>query len=95
MVVVNEWARSKQARLDYFRATLERWPSEWLDASMESSVHLRLTPDELNALNTELDGVTSRWHERAAGREGDVRYVDVEIQINALPLGDPPQTREV
>ena len=46
MIVVNEWARSKQARLEYFRSTFERWPTEWLDASIESSVHLRLTPDE-------------------------------------------------
>jgi DNA-binding transcriptional ArsR family regulator len=95
MIVVNEWARSKQARLDYFRATYESWPEEWLDASIEASVHLRLTADELKALNEELDAVTTRYHDRAAGRDGDDRYVDVEIQINSLPLGDPPAPREV
>ena len=58
-------------------------------------MHLRLTADELNALNEELDAVTSRYHKRAEGREGDDRYVDVEIQINSLPLGDPPAPREV
>jgi len=97
-LVVNEWNRNKQARLDHYRATFESWPTEWIDASMESSTHLRLTAAELQQLVDEVDVVLTRWHElsvervdgRLDGDPADGGYADVEVQVNALPLGDPP-----
>ena len=47
MLVLNEFLRGKLARIQAWRDHYDRWPREWLDASVESSGHLRVTAEEL------------------------------------------------
>lgn len=89
-VVLTEWNRSKQARTEYWRETYSAWPVVWSDASLESSTHLRLTLEEFQALTRELDEFSNRWHAVQSGRQPGTGYVDIELQANAFPVGDPP-----
>ena len=40
-LIVNEFSRAKQARIQEWRDNFERWPRAWSDGSVESSSHLR------------------------------------------------------
>jgi DNA-binding transcriptional ArsR family regulator len=88
-LVVNEFSRAKQARIQHWRESYERWPSEWADNSYESSNHLRLTAAEFAQLGEQLDTLLTGWVERTRDREGD-DVVDVEVQWYSYPVGDPP-----
>jgi DNA-binding transcriptional ArsR family regulator len=88
-LVLNEFNRAKQARIDQWRSSYGRWPRAWADSSWESSVHLRLTPSELSDLNEEIDRLLSTWAERTRDRQGD-GVADVEFQLYSFPVGEPP-----
>lgn len=85
-LVLNEFNRGKQARIDQWRANYERWPKDWVDASSETSVRLRLRPSELQQLHNELHEVLDGWIERMNDRP-DADLVDVELQTYAFPVG--------
>jgi DNA-binding transcriptional ArsR family regulator len=87
-LVLSEFNKGKQARIDRWRATYHEWPREWVDASGEASLHFRLRPDELNALHDELEAMLSRWIARANQRTDD-DLVDVEMQVYTFPVGIP------
>jgi DNA-binding MarR family transcriptional regulator len=89
MLVLNEFNRAKQARVQAWRDNYERWPREWSDASVESSSHLRVTADELAQVSAEIDAIVSAWVERTRDRQSD-GVADVEIQWYSFPVGDPP-----
>jgi len=88
-LVVNEFSRAKQARIQEWRDNFERWPRAWSDGSVESSNHLRLTAAEFTQLGEEIDTLITGWVERTRGREADA-LVDVEVQWYSFPVGDPP-----
>jgi DNA-binding MarR family transcriptional regulator len=88
-LVLNEFSRAKQARIQNWRDNYDRWPRAWLDNSYESSNHLRLTVAEFAQLGEEIDSLLTRWVERTRGREGD-DVVDVEVQWYSFPVGEPP-----
>ena len=88
MLVLNEFLRGKMARIQAWRDHYERWPREWLDASVESSGHLRVTAEELGQVNAEIDAVITAWVERTRDRQGD-GIADVEVQWYSYPVGDP------
>ena len=88
-LIVNEFSRAKQARIQEWRDTYERWPREWADGSIESSNHLRLTAAEFAQLGEEIDTLITGWVERTRDRQVDA-LVDVEVQWYSFPVGDPP-----
>jgi DNA-binding transcriptional ArsR family regulator len=47
---VQSWYRERQA-----------WPREWVDAADQSDLNLRLRPEDVKALSTELLAVVQRW----------------------------------
>ena len=47
---VQSWYRERQA-----------WPREWVDAADQSDLYLRLRPEDVKALSTELLAVVQRW----------------------------------
>lgn len=91
-LVLNEFNRGKQARIDHWRANYGEWPKEWVMASSEASVRLRLRPAELEQLHDELHGILDRWIEQMNGRPDD-DLVDVEVQTYAFPVGIPTPER--
>lgn len=62
---------------------------EWEDAAMASQTWLRLTPDELRELHTELLAVLTRWHEDvdadAAVRRDDPETEPVLVFLRGFP----------
>lgn len=99
-LLLREWSRGRNDRVLHWLSTTTRWPQEWVQASLDSTAHLRLRADELAELTTELHAVVRRWVEQQRGREDD-DLTDIEIQINAFPLeprdpgtpGPPPAGR--
>ena len=87
-LVLNEFNKGKQARIEEWRNSYHTWPKEWVEASAEASLRFRLRPNELDELSVELEEVLNRWIARANDRpDGDL--VDVEMQIYAFPVGIP------
>jgi DNA-binding transcriptional ArsR family regulator len=89
-LVLSEFNRVKQARIDKWRSSYHLWPKEWADASWESSSHVKVTASELGEISKAIDEVLTEWVERTRDREGD-DYVDAEIQWYSLPVGEPPE----
>lgn len=87
-LVLNEFNRGKQARINQWRTNYEQWPKEWVEASSETSLRLRLRPTELEELHDELHGILDRWIERMNNRPDD-DLVDVELQTYSFPVGIP------
>jgi DNA-binding transcriptional ArsR family regulator len=87
-LVLNEFNRGKQARIDHWRNTYHEWPREWVEASGEASLRFRLRPAELDELYADLERVLNRWIARANDRTDD-DLVDVEMQLYAYPVGVP------
>ena len=91
-LVLNEFNRAKQARIQEWRDTYERWPHVWADASVESSNHLRVTAAEFAELGADIDAVITTWVERTKQRPNPeaADLADVEVQWYSFPVGDPP-----
>lgn len=87
-LVLNEFNKGKQARIEQWRATYHEWPREWVEASAEASLHFRLRPAELDELGTELEAVLNRWIAKTNQRTDD-DLVDVEMQVYTFPVGIP------
>lgn len=87
-LVVSEFNKAKQARIDHWRATNEDWPKEWVEASGEASTRFRLRPHELHQLNDEIEALLRRWMARMNERPDD-DLVDVEMQLYVFPVGLP------
>ncbi|MFP5345431.1 MAG: ArsR/SmtB family transcription factor [Actinomycetes bacterium] len=93
-LVLSEWHRGRAKRLENWRATHAQWPTEWVEASLESTSHLRVSREELQEVREELLAVVTSWVEKVRGRGDDDDRVDVEIQLNVFPVGDPEDLRE-
>jgi hypothetical protein len=66
------------------------WEGEWVGAgSVSEWNNLRLTPDQLHALNAELAEVVAR-HTPAADAEPDPAARSVVVQIQAVPRAEDP-----
>jgi DNA-binding transcriptional ArsR family regulator len=87
-LVLNEFNRSKQARIEQWRNTYDQWPREWIDASVEGSAHLRVNAAELSEFTAELDRLITSWVERTQDRQGG-DFHDVEAQTFVFPVGPP------
>lgn len=69
----------------FFVDDFEHESPEWQEAATFSSANLRLSPEQLDALNAEVYGLLQTWVDRHRDQRGtNVR--PVTIQYNSLPL---------
>ncbi|RIQ21230.1 ArsR/SmtB family transcription factor [Jiangella rhizosphaerae] len=92
-LVVDEFQRAQTARLEHWLTTgYLQVPREWGQATVNSTSHLRLLPEELARLGAELTAVVDAWHERVAGRDDadapddDAGARIVEVQVRTFPV---------
>jgi DNA-binding transcriptional ArsR family regulator len=64
-IVFQQMIADQYERLVSYKASQGSWPAEWLDAVMSSNTNLRLRPDELKAMTSEVLEVLRRWSEVA------------------------------
>ncbi|APU17549.1 MULTISPECIES: winged helix-turn-helix domain-containing protein [Actinoalloteichus] len=83
-LVIREFQRGKDERLQRWMETHQQWGEEWIDASIDGVMMMRLDAAELGELVAELGAVIDRYRHRPA-RPGTE---SVEIQLNAFP--NPP-----
>ena len=81
--------RGHTLRAEHWRATFERWPREWQDASAEGAGRFQLTAAEIAQLSEDINELlTCASAARVADRVGD-EYHHVEVQHSIFPLPDP------
>lgn len=87
-LIQSEWMRNQRRLLDDFQTRGERLLSaDWLEASEQTVVNLRLTAPQLAELSRELAEVAERTKQRYRGQRGaGVR--PVVLQVNAFPVVD-------
>lgn len=92
-LVEDEWYRSREQNFREFLAEGEQvFGPEWLDIATSDTINLRLTPDQLHGLVTEIDVVLQKYI-RAHKRTPSPGSRPAQIQVNAFPLvrGEPTE----
>ncbi|WP_173922117.1 transcriptional regulator [Agromyces sp. Marseille-P2726] len=92
-LVEDEWYRSRDQNFHEFASEGERvFGDEWLDVAASDTINLRLTPDQLHGLVTDIDVVLKKYID-AYKRTPTPGSRPVQIQINAFPLvrGEPTE----
>ena len=90
-LVEDEWYRSREQNFHEFTAESEQvFGPEWLDVATADTINLRLTPDQVHGLVTEIDVVLEKYID-AYKRTPSPGSRPVQIHINAFPLvrGEP------
>lgn len=64
-VVFQQMIADQYERLVDYKVSSGSWPTEWLDAVTSSNTNLRLRPDELRAMTSEVLEVLRRWSDAA------------------------------
>lgn len=87
-LVVTEWQRNRQARLqDFLAYGLERLDTEWITRGGVSTANLQLTLDQMGELTDKLQEVLDGYVEKYRGqRAAGARPVQVHIDV--FPLVD-------
>jgi DNA-binding transcriptional ArsR family regulator len=88
-----EWYRTREQNVREFMAEGDSvFGPEWLDIATSDTINLRLTPDQLQALVTDIDLVLAKYIE-AYKKTPTPGSRPVQIQINAFPLvrGEPTE----
>ncbi|WP_136708815.1 helix-turn-helix domain-containing protein [Agromyces sp. H66] len=85
-LVEDEWNRSREQNFREYTAEGEQvFGPEWLDIATSDTINLRLTPDQLHGLVTDIDVVLKDYIDRYK-RTPSPGSRPVQIQINAFPL---------
>ncbi|GAA4376568.1 ArsR/SmtB family transcription factor [Agromyces bauzanensis] len=90
-LVEDEWNRAREQNFREYAAEAEQvFGPEWLDVATWDTINLRLTPDQLHGLVTDIDVVLKQYID-AYKRTPSPGSRPVQIQINAFPLvrGEP------
>lgn len=90
-LVEDEWYRSREQNFREFVAEGEEvFGPEWLDVATSDTINLRLTPDQLHGLVTDIDVVLQKYIQ-AYKRTPSPGSRPTQIQVNAFPLvrGEP------
>ena len=90
-IVEDEWFRSRDQNFHEFVAGGEEvFGADWLDIATSDTINLRLTPDQLHGLVTDIDIVLAKYID-AYKKSPTPGSRPVQIQINAFPLvrGEP------
>ena len=88
-----EWYRTREQNVREFMAEGDAvFGPEWLDVATSDTINLRLTPDQLHALVTDIDLVLAKYIE-AYKKTPTPGSRPVQIHVNAFPLvrGEPTQ----
>ena len=88
-----EWYRTREQNVREFMAEGDTvFGPEWLDVATSDTINLRLTPDQLHALVTDIDLVLAKYIE-AYKKTPTPGSRPVQIHVNAFPLvrGEPTQ----
>jgi DNA-binding transcriptional ArsR family regulator len=97
-VVLDEVRKGRLERLSRWHADASRWGQEWVDASVDATIRMALTPAEMRDLRDELLAVVDRWNEmvgdRRDSRAGPTGSSIVNVNLEIFPIGDPPPTKE-
>ncbi|WP_353816658.1 ArsR/SmtB family transcription factor [Agromyces sp. SYSU T00266] len=85
-LVEDEWFRSREQNFREFLTTGEEvFGSDWLDIATSDTINLKLTPDQLHGLVTDIDVVLKRYID-AYKRSPSPGSRPVQIHVNAFPL---------
>jgi DNA-binding transcriptional ArsR family regulator len=85
-LVEDEWYRSREQNFREFLAEGEEvFGPEWLDIATSDTINLRLTPDQLHGLVTDIDVVLQKYIQ-AHKRTPSPGSRPVQVQVNAFPL---------
>lgn len=87
--VLDEVLQARVDRVRRWHRDAPRWGDEWVSATVQSTMRLRLTRDQLDALARELVAVTDRFRAEEADAD-DPEAVTVGIQLDAFPIVEPP-----
>lgn len=89
-LLIGEIYGGRAERLQRWLGTIEEWPLEWKQASIEVEYQLRLTAVELSQCVTELQRVLDRY--RGLHESHDAAVEPVAVQLNAFPqsVQEPP-----
>lgn len=90
-LVEDEWFRTREQNMRDFLAEGEAvFGPEWLDIATSDTINVRLTPEQLHELVTDIDLVLKRYID-AYKRTPSAGSRPVQIHINAFPLvrGEP------
>ncbi|TDE09053.1 helix-turn-helix domain-containing protein [Jiangella asiatica] len=94
-LVVGEFQRAQASRLDHWLTVGHREvPREWGAATVNSTAHLRLRPDELAELSEQLTAVVEAWKDQVDHRMGEqtpnTEIIEVQVRTFPVPaLGTP------
>ena len=90
-LVEDEWFRNREQNFREFVAEGEQvFGADWLDIATSDTINLRLTPDQLHGLVTDIDAVLKTYID-AYKKTPSPGSRPVQIHINAFPLvrGEP------
>ncbi|CAN5185145.1 helix-turn-helix domain-containing protein [soil metagenome] len=88
-LLLREFSRGRQARLERWMAEGHTWPEQWRDASGESEYRATMTPEELAALHREINQVAVRHEAASRAREPLPGQTRVTVQLAAFPIRRP------
>ncbi|WP_139417443.1 ArsR/SmtB family transcription factor [Agromyces laixinhei] len=92
-LVEDEWFRSRDQNFHEFVSEGDQvFGDEWLDVATSDTINLRLTPEQLHGLITDIDVVLGHYID-AHKKTPTPGSRPVQIQINAFPLvrGEPTE----
>ena len=85
-LITNEWERGRQQNYHEFLVEGEgTFGAEWIEAATSDTVNLRLTPEELRRLASDVEGVIEGYVQRYRGNASPGSR-PVQIHLNAFPL---------
>jgi DNA-binding transcriptional ArsR family regulator len=93
-MVLGEVVRHRFERLQRWHEEAPGWGQQWANASLEATVRLRLTRDQLGELSDELVAVIDRYRAAQADDQPDTATVAVELMAfpaEAAPSPDDPR----
>jgi predicted ArsR family transcriptional regulator len=87
------YLRTFVERYEAWLATQHEWPLEWQDAAGSSDDALRLTPERLAALSTEIQAVLDRYRALPPAAEADASADEhvVQVYLHAFPIDAEPR----
>ena len=92
-LVEDEWHRTREQNFHEYTTERENvFGPEWLDAATSDTINLRLTPEQLHSLVTDIDLVLKKYID-AYKRTPSPGSRPVQIHVNAFPLvrGEPTE----
>jgi DNA-binding transcriptional ArsR family regulator len=85
-LIGDEWMRAREASLREFLADGDEvLGDEWLRLAVMDTINLRLTPDQLQSLMNEIDGVLWKYIDAYKATPSAGAW-PVQLQLNAFPL---------